>query len=117
MATSHRKQLDQRRDHLLRRLSALASGPIMRGSIVERTRRCGRENCACATDESARHPGRYLSVHLDGKTHSIHLRPDDASRVADAVERYQHLWQTLTDLTACEVADLRRAARDRRRSR
>ena len=89
----------------------------MRGSIVERTRRCGKSNCACATDPKARHGGLYLSVHLDGATTAVPLRTDDVSRVRDAVERYQRLWQALTELTACEVAELRRASRERRRNR
>lgn len=89
----------------------------MRGSIVERTRRCGKSNCACATDPAARHGGLYLSVHLDGATTAVPLRADDVERVREAVDRYQRLWQTLTELTVCEVAELRRASRERRRDR
>ena len=89
----------------------------MRGSIVERMRRCGKSNCACATDSKARHGGLYLSVHLDGATTAVPLRAADVAGVRDAVERYQRLWQTLTELTACEVAELRRAARERHRER
>lgn len=89
----------------------------MRGSIVERTRRCGKPNCACASDDGARHRGVYLSVHLDGTTQAVHLRPADVPRVRDAIDRYQRLWETLTELTRCELADLRRAAGERRRGR
>lgn len=89
----------------------------MRGSLVERTRRCGKSNCACATDAKARHGGLYLSVHLDGRTQAVPLRAADVDRVRDAVERYQRLWQTLTKLTECELADLRRASRERRRGK
>lgn len=89
----------------------------MRGSIVERARRCGKGNCACASDDKARHRGLYLSVHLDGATRAVHLRPADVERVRDAIDRYQRLWKTLTELTACELADLRRAASERRRGR
>ena len=89
----------------------------MRGSIVERLRRCGKKNCACATDPDARHGGLYLSVHLDGATTAVPLREADVARVRDAVERYQRLWATLTELTACEIAEMRRAAGERRRGR
>ncbi len=89
----------------------------MRGSIVERVRRCGKANCACASDVKARHVGLYLSVHLDGATQAVHLRPSDVERVRDAIERYGRLWQTLTELTACELSELRRAASERRRGR
>jgi len=89
----------------------------MRGSIVERLRRCGKSNCACATDPAARHGGQYLSVHLDGATQAVPLRAADVDRVRAAVERYQRLWQTLTELTECELAELRRGAQERRRGR
>ena len=89
----------------------------MRGSIVERRRRCGKANCACASDDKARHGGLYLSVHLDGATQAVPLRPSDVERVRDAIDRYQRLWETLTDLTRCELAELRRAASERRRGR
>jgi hypothetical protein len=114
---SHRRAIDQRRKLLLARLSSLARGPLMRGSIVERLRRCGKSNCACATDASARHGGLYLSVHLDGATQAVPLRAADVERVRAAVEQYQQLWLTLTELTECELSDLRRSAQERRRGR
>ena len=89
----------------------------MRGSIVDRVRKCGRPNCACARDPAARHGGRFLTVHLDGRTQAVHLRPDDEERVRKAVESYERLWQIINGLTACELSDLRRQARERRRSR
>jgi RNA:NAD 2'-phosphotransferase (TPT1/KptA family) len=89
----------------------------MRGTIVERRRRCGRENCACARDEEARHPSKFLSVHLEGRTVAIHLRPEDEERVRRAIEAYARVWEIINGLTACEVADLRREAGDRSRAR
>lgn len=98
-------------------LRALAFQPLMRGTIVERARRCGRAECACARDPKARHVGKYLSVHLDGRTVAIHLRPQDEDRVRVAIEAYGRLWEIINGLTSCEVADLRREARERSRSR
>ena len=117
MSTSRLQEIERRRDHLLARLRALVGGPLMRGSIVERTRRCGKANCRCATDAKARHGGLYLSVHLDGATEAVHLRPSDVEAVRDAVGRYERLWETLTELTRCELSELRRAAGERRRGR
>ena len=89
----------------------------MRGSVVERQRRCGRSNCACARDPGARHRGTFLTVHLQGGTQAVHLRPDDEAAVRAAVAAYQQLWTVIDGLTACELADLRRQARERRRAR
>jgi len=85
--------------------------------VRARVRRCGRPGCACASNPQARHPGQYLSVYVEGRTQVVHLRPADAPRVREAIAGYEELWATLTALTAVEVADLRRAARERQRGR
>ena len=114
---SHRAEIDRHR-HLLRdKLRRLCLLPLMRGSIVARVCRCGRPGCACASNPQARHPGQYLSVYVEGRTQVVHLRPADAPRVREAIAGYEELWATLTALTAVEVADLRRAARERQRGR
>jgi hypothetical protein len=89
----------------------------MRGSIVERFRRCGRPNCACARDPDARHGGKVLTVHLEGRTHAIPLRPADEARVRQAITAYGRVWGIINGLTACALRDLRRAVRERRRAR
>ena len=61
--------------------------------------------------------GRVLSVSLDGRTRGLHVRIDDVERVRTAIAGYERLWEIVNALTACEVADLRREARDRRRAR
>jgi hypothetical protein len=114
---SNRGQIARHRRRLREQLRALSEQPLMRGSLVERLRRCGRANCACARDPDARHGGTFLTVHLDGRTHAVHLRPDDQAAVRAAVAAYQRLWTLINALTACELADLRRQARERRRSR
>ena len=114
---SDREENQRRRRRLHQELRALSFEPLMRGSIVDRVRKCGRPNCACARDPAARHGGRFLTVHLDGRTQAVHLRPDDEERVRKAVESYERLWQIINGLTACELSDLRRQARERRRSR
>jgi len=114
---SEREDIQRRRRHLHEELRALSFEPLMRGSIVERVRKCGRANCACARDPSARHSGQFFTVHLDGRTHALHLRPEDEPRVRQAVAAYLHLWEIINGLTACELSDLRREARERRRSR
>jgi hypothetical protein len=115
--TSDREGTQLRRRRLHQELRAMSFEPLMRGSIVERLRRCGKPNCACAQDPDARHGGRFLTVHLDGRTEALHLRPDDEARVRQAIAAYQRLWEIINGLTACELSDLRRGARERRRSR
>jgi hypothetical protein len=114
---SDRETTQRRRRRLHEALRALSFTPLMRGSIVERVRRCGRPNCACARDAAARHGGKFLTVSLDGRTQAVHLRPEDETRVRQAIAAYDQLWRIVNDLTACEMGDLRREARERRRAR
>ena len=98
------------------RLRALTFKPLMRGSIVERRRKCGKPNCACATDTTARHGGKVLTIFLDGRVQTVPLRAEDESHIGKAIEAYEAAWRVINGLTACELADLRRQARERRRS-
>ena len=86
-------------------------------SLVERLRRCGKPNCACARDPGKRHGGMFLSVHLEGRTHALHVRPEDEARVRSAIGAYTKLWNLINELTACELSDLKRETRERRRAR
>lgn len=114
---SERQEIEHRRRRLQKQLRALSAQPLMRGSVYVRRRRCGRPRCACARDPSARHASRFLTVFLDGRTRGFHLRAEDEAEVRCAVEAYDRLWRLVNDLTGCEVAELRRRVRERRRER
>ena len=114
---SERDEIQRRRRTLQQQLRALSGEPLMRGSIYQRRRRCGRGSCACATDREALHPGRFLTVFLDGRTRGFHLRAEDEARAQKAIAAYTRLWTVVNALTACEVAELRRQVRERRRAR
>jgi len=114
---SDREQTQRRRRHLREQVRALSVGPLMRGSLVERLRRCGRPNCACADDVRKRHGGKFLTVQLGGRTHALHVRPEDEAKVRAAIGAYARLWDLINALTVCELSDLRREARERRRAR
>lgn len=115
--SSERGPIARRRRRLREQLRALSDRPLMRGSVVERRRRCGRANCACARDPEARHRGTFLTVHLEGATQAVHVRPEDEAAVRAAVAAYQRLWTVINALTGCELAALRRQAGARRRAR
>ena len=114
---SDRQLTLRRRRELHQQLRALSSTPLMRGTLYERLGKCGRKSCACARDPEARHRSHFLSVFLEGRTRGLHVRACDVERVRTATEAYERLWAIINALTACEVADLKREARDRRRTR
>ena len=115
--SSHSQGVQRRRRQLRERIRALTFEPLMRGSVVEIQRRCGKKNCACSTDPDARHAATCLSVNISGKTQVVYLRPEDEKRIREATAAYKELWKMIDGLTACELADLKRQTRERRRSR
>lgn len=115
--STDRQLTERRRDELRQQLRALSLQPLMRGSLVERRRRCGRPNCACARDPDRLHGGKFLTVQLQGRTHALHVRAEDEARVREAIGAYKRLWELINELTVCELSDLKREARERRRGR
>ena len=115
--SSERHEIERRRLTLQQQLRALSVEPLMHGSIYERRRRCGRPRCACATDPQALHAGKFLTVFLAGRTRGFHLRAEDEKRAQQAIAAYTRLWKVVNELTACEVGELRRQIRERRRAR
>jgi hypothetical protein len=68
---------------------------ILRGSIVERYRKCGKPGCHCATGKG-HGPAYYLSVTLGvGETRSYYL----PARLRKIVGRYLHNFKKLRQLT------------------
>ena len=65
----------------VRRLALELSDPVpmRRGSVSERTVKCGKPGCACAEDPEARH-GPYVSLVrvVGGKTESRWVAPEQA---------------------------------------
>ncbi|MFI4978545.1 MAG: DUF6788 family protein [Solirubrobacterales bacterium] len=114
---SDRESTQRRRRGLHEQLRASSYEPLMRGTLVERARKCGKATCACARDQDARHRGLFLTVSLKGRSQAMHVRPEDAERIRAALAAYQHLWKLIEGLTECELSDLRREARERRRGR
>jgi hypothetical protein len=56
--------------------------PLRRGSLGERYLKCGKPNCACATNEQARH-GPYFNLTrvVGGRTRSRRLTAQQSERV------------------------------------
>jgi hypothetical protein len=61
--------------------------PMRRGSLSERTIKCGKAGCACAQDPEARHGPYYsLTRAVGGKTHSRFLNPEQAVLAQQQIE-------------------------------
>ena len=106
MTDAQRRRLEQQRDTLLARLHALPN--LMRGSLYERLRKCGRASCGCATG-GPKHPGRQLTVTLRGATHTRYVRHEEVAKLQALLATYEELWTIVNDLTAVNLALLHSA--------
>jgi hypothetical protein len=101
MTDVQRRRLEQQREALLARLHALPN--LMRGSVYERGRKCGRASCACAAG-GPKHPTRQLTVTLDGATRSRYVRLEELAQVRALIATYEELWTIVNALTAVNLA-------------
>ncbi len=101
MTDAHRRRLEQQRDALMARLHALPN--LMRGSVYERGRKCGRASCACALG-GRKHPTRQLTVTLAGATRSRYIRLEELAQVQTLIATYAELWAIVNALTAVNLA-------------
>lgn len=65
---------------------------VCSGSLIERTKTCGKPNCRCATDPEARHgPYHEWSWREGGRlVHKI-VTPEQAQRLRQAIENYRKI--------------------------
>jgi hypothetical protein len=96
--------LERQREVLVARLHTLPN--LMRGSVYERPRKCGRATCACATG-GPKHLTRQLTVTLKGTTHTRYVRRGEVERVQALIAGYHALWEIVEGLTAVNLALLR----------
>lgn len=76
---------------LLQRLRAV--GPFLSASLVVGHKRCGREDCRCAT-EGPIHPTANVTWKEEGKTRTLHVPQGRIEEVARWIEE----WKTLRKL-------------------
>ena len=96
--------LKQRRDDLLEQLHRIPN--LMRGVVYEKTHKCGRKSCACASG-GPRHPTRQLTVTLCGRTQTRYVRVEEMEDVERLIEAYHDLWRIIEELTEVNLDLLR----------
>lgn len=98
--------LRRRRRKLIRDLPPLEQ--LMRGSLIERFKRCGRPGCHCA-DSRGHGPKTYLSVSVSGERPQMDYVPNDrAADVRTMVENFNTVRAILNEICAINTELLRR---------
>ena len=91
------KRLIAQRRRLLAQLPALEE--VLRGSLVERSVRCEKARCRCASGDL--HAAVYLSVtHRGGRTEQISLPRELVAAVRNGIAVYQRWWEILEQVSA-----------------
>ena len=91
--------LRKRRNALLRRLPPLQA--ILRGSLIERYKRCGKAGCKCA-DGPGHGPKYYLSVSYPGQRPQMDYVPQESTGLTrEFLANYQRAREILEQI--CEI--------------
>src|SRR6202451_1094428 len=91
--------LRKRRQALLRQLPPLKA--VLRGSLIERYKRCGKPGCKCARGPG-HGPKYYLSVSYPGRRPQMDYVPQDSQRqVTESLAHYHRLREILEEI--CQI--------------
>jgi uncharacterized protein DUF6788 len=96
---------------LYSKLRQLLNEPgLVRGSLVEMRRQCGKGACACATDPARRHRSLYLGLSVRGQRRMLYIPPAWEPRVRRWTEHYAEVREVLEELSRQYVQQLERRA-------
>ena len=104
--SSSSSALRRRRQALLRQLPPLDA--ILRGSLIERYKRCGKPGCKCAQGPG-HGPKYYLSVSFPGERPQMDYVPqEDLAATRTLVENFHQVRAALEEVCAINRELLRR---------
>jgi hypothetical protein len=80
------------------------AGFALPGSLLERTARCGKTNCACRADPPRLHgPYHQWTRKIDGRTATINLTDEQLERYGPWFAEAQRLRRLLNELEALSL--------------
>ncbi len=96
---------DKEKATVLERIRSLDN--VIKGSVIEFKRFCGKENCACAKTKIP-HKSMVLSFKYQGKTRMIPIKKDQIPQIKKRIKDYKELKAAIDEL-ACLNAELLRS--------
>ncbi|MGH2639502.1 MAG: DUF6788 family protein [Rhabdochlamydiaceae bacterium] len=85
------------RDLRSRLAQLISSQGLLHGTIDERARTCGKQNCKCFRGE--KHVSLYLVFREDGKLRHLYVPDSHADQVRAWVENYQRLLALVEEIS------------------
>ena len=104
-------QLIERRDRALAQFATL--GDMRPGTLLANFTKCGKPNCRCAHDETAKHGPHYMiNRTLDGTRKSVRLRTDEVETAQGELDEYKRFQSISAAFIRAseELAEARRLA-------
>lgn len=87
-------------------------GCFCKGTVLKRMMKCGKAQCACASDAAKRHgPYFELTYKANGKTVNVKLSPEAAPLYRAAAQQYRKLKTLLNRLDKLSKTILRHQAK------
>ena len=94
-----RTVLSARERALYSRLRQLLTTPgLLRGSLVEMHRQCGKAACRCRADPAGRHRALYLGLSLNGRRRMIYIPAEWEPEVRQWAARYAQVRRVLEQI-------------------
>ena len=81
---------------------------VIRGSIFEMKRFCGKKNCSCAKTKTP-HRSMFLSFKYEGKTRMVPIRKEQIAHVKERIKNYKELKAAIDELARINAELLRSA--------
>ena len=107
-----RTALSKRDRDLYSKLHQLLRQPgLMRGSLVEMRRRCGKKTCRCHANPAARHASLYLGLRLNGRQRMVYIPAAWEARVREWNARYSQVRDLLERLSLAFLEQLEKRKR------
>lgn len=97
-------RLQEEKMKLIEKIRSLDN--VVKGSIYEMKRYCGKKNCAC-TKTNTPHASLVLSFSYKGKTKLIPITKEQVPEVKRKIEGYHELKGAITELTRINAELLR----------
>jgi hypothetical protein len=102
---THRSQRSpQERQARSRLVQLLAEQPFVRGSLVARTRSCGKPTCRCQRGQ--KHHALYLAVNLRGQRVLLYIPRDLEATARQWVDNGRRIQQQLHQLSQLQLEQL-----------
>ena len=97
MKTRDRDRLEEKKRVLIAEFASL--GGLIRGSLVETKKKCGRRECECTKGKLHRH--RYLSTGSKGRNKIVYVGDAEKAAFAAGVQDYEKAWKLI-----CQIGEI-----------